>query len=178
MVSGDVFRSPKDAMLLCVQLGSGVQIILASFITLFFAALGVSTARFPSHRSTMQHAYGNPVSGNPIPAHRPRAAWHRLHFVPHRMFAPKWCIGTLYLLTSLPQRGPLISACMQRKKSAAASATYCLGGTLDCGRENASDFKQAVDEAGCDLSFIEPALAPACLNTSSLPLNHPPRDPA
>lgn len=41
MVSGDVFRSPKSAMLLCVQLGSGVQIILASFITLFFAALGV-----------------------------------------------------------------------------------------------------------------------------------------
>ncbi len=40
MVSGDVFRSPKSAMLLCVQLGSGVQIILASFITLFFAALG------------------------------------------------------------------------------------------------------------------------------------------
>ncbi|KAK9907506.1 hypothetical protein WJX75_004955 [Coccomyxa subellipsoidea] len=40
MVSGDVFRSPKSAMLLCVQLGSGVQIILSSFITLFFAALG------------------------------------------------------------------------------------------------------------------------------------------
>jgi hypothetical protein len=40
MVSGDVFRSPKDTMLLCVQLGSGVQIILSSFITLFFAALG------------------------------------------------------------------------------------------------------------------------------------------
>jgi len=40
MVSGDVFRSPKNATLLCVQLGSGVQIILSSFITLFFAALG------------------------------------------------------------------------------------------------------------------------------------------
>lgn len=43
MVSGDVFRSPKSAMLLCVQLGSGVQIILSSFITLFFAALGAPT---------------------------------------------------------------------------------------------------------------------------------------
>ena len=40
MVAGDVFRAPKDAMLLCVQLGSGVQIILSAFITLFFAALG------------------------------------------------------------------------------------------------------------------------------------------
>ena len=40
MVSGDVFRSPKNATLLCVQLGSGIQIILSSFITLFFAALG------------------------------------------------------------------------------------------------------------------------------------------
>ena len=40
MVSGDVFRSPKNATLLCVQLGSGVQIILSAFITLFFAALG------------------------------------------------------------------------------------------------------------------------------------------
>ena len=40
MVAGDVFRSPKNATLLCVQLGSGVQIILSSFITLFFAALG------------------------------------------------------------------------------------------------------------------------------------------
>eukprot|EP00891_Asterochloris_glomerata_P002822 jgi/Astpho2/2822/e_gw1.00050.44.1_t len=40
MVSGDVFRPPKDAMLLCVQLGSGVQIITSSFATLLFAALG------------------------------------------------------------------------------------------------------------------------------------------
>ena len=40
MVSGDVFRPPGNATLLCVQLGSGVQIILSSFITLFFAALG------------------------------------------------------------------------------------------------------------------------------------------
>ena len=43
MVSGDVFRVPKDAMLLCVQLGSGVQIILSAFITLLFAALGTLT---------------------------------------------------------------------------------------------------------------------------------------
>ena len=40
MVSGDVFRPPKNAMLLCVQLGSGVQIITSSFATLLFAALG------------------------------------------------------------------------------------------------------------------------------------------
>ncbi len=40
MVSGDVFRAPNNPMILCVQVGSGVQILLASFITLFFAALG------------------------------------------------------------------------------------------------------------------------------------------
>ncbi|KAK9807028.1 hypothetical protein WJX72_011093 [[Myrmecia] bisecta] len=40
MVSGDVFRAPKNAVHLCVQLGSGVQIISSAFITLFFAALG------------------------------------------------------------------------------------------------------------------------------------------
>ena len=50
MVSGDVFRSPKSAMLLCVQLGSGVQIILSSFITLFFAALGAHRPSAPLHR--------------------------------------------------------------------------------------------------------------------------------
>lgn len=40
MVSGDVFRPPKNAVLLCVQIGSGVQIITSAFATLFFAALG------------------------------------------------------------------------------------------------------------------------------------------
>ena len=47
MVSGDVFRPPNNATLLCVQLGSGVQIILSSFITLFFAALGAPPAQGP-----------------------------------------------------------------------------------------------------------------------------------
>ena len=40
MVSGDVFRPPKNAISLCVQIGSGVQIITSAFATLFFAALG------------------------------------------------------------------------------------------------------------------------------------------
>lgn len=40
MVSGDVFRSPSGAVLLCVQVGSGVQIISSATLTLFFAALG------------------------------------------------------------------------------------------------------------------------------------------
>ena len=40
MVSGDVFRTPKDAIALCVQVGSGVQIICSATLTLFFAALG------------------------------------------------------------------------------------------------------------------------------------------
>jgi hypothetical protein len=60
MVSGDVFRSPKDAMLLCVQLGSGVQIILSSFITLFFAALGAS-------RITLSCFLARPSSMDPMP---------------------------------------------------------------------------------------------------------------
>jgi transmembrane 9 superfamily protein 2/4 len=42
MVSGDVFRAPKDALLLCVEVGSGVQIVSSAFITLVFAALGAS----------------------------------------------------------------------------------------------------------------------------------------
>lgn len=42
MVSGDVFRPPPNATLLCVQVGSGVQIIASAFMTLFFAALGTS----------------------------------------------------------------------------------------------------------------------------------------
>ena len=45
MVSGDVFRTPTDAIALCVQVGSGVQIIASATLTLFFAALG----RSPSH---------------------------------------------------------------------------------------------------------------------------------
>lgn len=40
MVSGDVFRTPKDPLLLCVEVGSGVQITSSAFITLLFAALG------------------------------------------------------------------------------------------------------------------------------------------
>jgi transmembrane 9 superfamily protein 2/4 len=40
MVSGDVFRSPSSPLSLCVQVGSGVQIVASGFITLFFAALG------------------------------------------------------------------------------------------------------------------------------------------
>ena len=39
MVSGDVFRAPSSPLSLCVQVGSGVQIVASGFITLFFAAL-------------------------------------------------------------------------------------------------------------------------------------------
>lgn len=50
MVSGDVFRPPKNAVLLCVQIGSGVQIITSAFATLFFAALGkIQAACDPTH---------------------------------------------------------------------------------------------------------------------------------
>lgn len=54
MVSGDVFRPPKNAISLCVQIGSGVQIITSAFATLFFAALGEFLAnQLFSVRSTL-----------------------------------------------------------------------------------------------------------------------------
>eukprot|EP00887_Chlorella_sp_A99_P002502 scaffold6.g2502.t1 len=40
MVSGDIFRTPANPLGLCVQVGSGVQILASGFITLCFAALG------------------------------------------------------------------------------------------------------------------------------------------
>lgn len=40
LIHGDVFRPPRNAMLLSVFLGSGVQVLAMSFITLFFACLG------------------------------------------------------------------------------------------------------------------------------------------
>ena len=40
MVSGDVFRAPRDPIALCVHVGSGVQILIASGTTLLFAAMG------------------------------------------------------------------------------------------------------------------------------------------
>lgn len=52
MVSGDVFRCPKDAVLLCVQVGSGVQIISSATLTLVFAALGKSPHSSPLLRLT------------------------------------------------------------------------------------------------------------------------------
>uniref|UniRef100_A0AAQ5YU71 Transmembrane 9 superfamily member n=1 Tax=Amphiprion ocellaris TaxID=80972 RepID=A0AAQ5YU71_AMPOC len=40
LVHGDVFRPPKKGMLLSVFLGSGTQIFIMTFVTLFFACLG------------------------------------------------------------------------------------------------------------------------------------------
>ena len=47
MVSGDVFRTPKEPLLLCVEVGSGVQICSSAFITLLFAALGEHAEQEP-----------------------------------------------------------------------------------------------------------------------------------
>ena len=44
MVSGDVFRTPKDPLLLCVEVGTGVQILTSASVTLIFAALGAPAA--------------------------------------------------------------------------------------------------------------------------------------
>uniref|UniRef100_A0A8C2AVV3 Transmembrane 9 superfamily member n=1 Tax=Cyprinus carpio TaxID=7962 RepID=A0A8C2AVV3_CYPCA len=40
LVHGDVFRPPRKGMLLSVFLGSGTQIFIMTFVTLFFACLG------------------------------------------------------------------------------------------------------------------------------------------
>ncbi|KAJ6221192.1 hypothetical protein RDWZM_007004, partial [Blomia tropicalis] len=40
LVHGDVFRPPQQSMMLAVFLGSGVQVLCMSVITLFFACLG------------------------------------------------------------------------------------------------------------------------------------------
>lgn len=40
LVHGDVFRAPRYSMLLSVFVGSGVQVLAMTFITLFFACLG------------------------------------------------------------------------------------------------------------------------------------------
>ena len=48
MVAGDVFRVPPNTLMLCVQTGSGVQIITSAFVTLLFAALGAPPAPLPA----------------------------------------------------------------------------------------------------------------------------------
>uniref|UniRef100_A0A8C0MEB8 Transmembrane 9 superfamily member n=1 Tax=Canis lupus familiaris TaxID=9615 RepID=A0A8C0MEB8_CANLF len=40
LVHGDIFRPPRKGMLLSVFLGSGTQILIMTFVTLFFACLG------------------------------------------------------------------------------------------------------------------------------------------
>ena len=73
MVSGDVFRPPKNAIHLCVQIGSGVQIITSAFATLFFAALGESSfsngafaqCEVPLMACSFEHAYQrSPLGAN------------------------------------------------------------------------------------------------------------------
>lgn len=40
LVMGDVFRAPPATMHLCVQVGTGIQILLCALVTILFAALG------------------------------------------------------------------------------------------------------------------------------------------
>jgi hypothetical protein len=40
LVMGDVFRAPSSSMHLCVQVGTGIQILLCTLVTMLFAALG------------------------------------------------------------------------------------------------------------------------------------------
>merc|ERR1712232_173579 len=50
LVHGDVFRKPAHARWLAVSVGSGVQILGMSVVTLFFALLGVLS---PAHRGAL-----------------------------------------------------------------------------------------------------------------------------
>lgn len=49
-VKGDVFRRPRNAMLLSIMIGTGVQIFAMTFTLLVFALLGVVS---PTHRGTI-----------------------------------------------------------------------------------------------------------------------------
>ncbi|CCJ31523.1 unnamed protein product [Pneumocystis jirovecii] len=50
LVHGDVFRIPGNPMLLSIFLGSGVQLFLMAFVTIFFAMLGFLS---PSNRGSL-----------------------------------------------------------------------------------------------------------------------------
>ncbi|XP_038673822.1 transmembrane 9 superfamily member 2 [Scyliorhinus canicula] len=50
LVHGDVFRPPRKGMMLSVFLGSGVQIFIMMFVTLFFACLGFLS---PANRGSL-----------------------------------------------------------------------------------------------------------------------------
>eukprot|EP00930_Biecheleria_cincta_P075467 TRINITY_DN6263_c0_g2_i1.p1 TRINITY_DN6263_c0_g2~~TRINITY_DN6263_c0_g2_i1.p1 ORF type:complete len:641 (+),score=107.79 TRINITY_DN6263_c0_g2_i1:119-1924(+) len=50
LVHGDVFRKPKHSKLLAVSVGSGVQIVCMSIVTLILALLGVLS---PAHRGAL-----------------------------------------------------------------------------------------------------------------------------
>jgi len=50
LVHGDVFRPPRHSMLLSVFLGSGVQVLFMTLITLFFACLGFLS---PANRGSL-----------------------------------------------------------------------------------------------------------------------------
>uniref|UniRef100_A0A8C2NPX8 Transmembrane 9 superfamily member n=1 Tax=Capra hircus TaxID=9925 RepID=A0A8C2NPX8_CAPHI len=47
LVHGDIFRPPRKGMLLSVFLGSGTQILIMTFVTLFFACLGFLSPLMP-----------------------------------------------------------------------------------------------------------------------------------
>eukprot|EP01047_Picozoa_sp_COSAG01_P035238 COSAG01_NODE_2690_length_7247_cov_30.101567_8_plen_77_part_00 len=55
---GDVFRSPKNPNLLSVVIGSGVQLITMSLITLAFAVLGFLS---PANRGGADDSYATAV---------------------------------------------------------------------------------------------------------------------
>ncbi|AOA63054.1 Cellular adhesion and filamentous growth protein [Komagataella phaffii] len=50
LIHGDVFRAPKKKLILCVLVGSGVQMLLMAFTTTFFALLGLLS---PSNRGSL-----------------------------------------------------------------------------------------------------------------------------
>ena len=53
LVHGDVFRPPPFRMVLSVAIGSGVQVLTMSIITLFFAVLGFLS---PANRGSLMTA--------------------------------------------------------------------------------------------------------------------------
>lgn len=50
LVHGDIFRPPKNKMLLSIVVGSGIQIFLMAFVTIVFALVGILS---PSNRGSL-----------------------------------------------------------------------------------------------------------------------------
>uniref|UniRef100_A0A7M4FKW3 Transmembrane 9 superfamily member n=1 Tax=Crocodylus porosus TaxID=8502 RepID=A0A7M4FKW3_CROPO len=97
LVHGDIFRPPRKGMLLSVFLGSGTQILIMTFVTLFFACLGFLS---PANRGALMTCAVVLWVLLGTPAGYVAARFYKFHICsPHQAFGgEKW--KTNVLLTS------------------------------------------------------------------------------